>query len=385
MTLRPAYIIAARRTALGRLGGLHRARRVEDLATPPLVAALKDAGVNPTRVDRVIVGNSTAGGNPARLIALTAGLPDTVPAVTIDQQCGSGLEAILSAVRCIAVGDADVVVAGGAEAISMAPWRIAKPRGVHQTPRFIGLSEPQSDQSESPLAVENGEALAERLKVSRIAQDEYALRSHMKASRAQDERRFLREIVALKTTAEESRDQSATLPDADDLADMASFVPDGTLSPGNVSALHDGAAFLVIVSATVWECLGRPPALTLGASASIGVAPDEEIEAPIVAFRQLVARSKRLSPNDLKLVEMSEQSAIQAIALRTTLRIADEALNPDGGAIARGHPLGAAGAVLVVRLFTRMVRMRDEFSPRQGVAVLGASGGQGVAALFNAA
>lgn len=385
MPLRAAYIIAARRTALGRIGGLHRIRRVEDLAAPPLIEALKDAALSPARVDRLIVGNCSAGGNPARLIALTSGLPDSVAALTIDQQCASGLEAIISAARCVAAGDCDVIVAGGAEALSMAPWRVAKPRAVHQTPRFVSLSETLTGQSEGPFGIESGEALAARLKISRGAQDDFALRSHLKAGLARENRHFLREIVPLKATAEESRDQSAVEPDADELTDLAPIVANGTLTPGNVSALHDGAAFVVIVAPAVWEELGRPPALALTASASIGVAPAEEIEAPIVAMRRLLAGAKVVSADNLKLVEMSEQSAVQAIAMRNALGLTDNAINPDGGAIVRGHPLGAAGAVLVTRLFTRMVRLRDDSSPAQGIAVLGASGGQGVAALFEAA
>ena len=128
MASSPAYIIAARRSALGRVGGLHKGRRIEELCAPIVAAALHDAGINADRVDEVIVGNATQGGNPARLIALAAGLSDSVPAATIDRQCGSGLDAILAAIRAIAAGDAEVIVAGGAEAISTAPWRVAKPR-----------------------------------------------------------------------------------------------------------------------------------------------------------------------------------------------------------------------------------------------------------------
>src|SRR5262249_27937056 len=128
MASTPAYVVAARRSALGRVGGLHKGRRIEELSAPVLAAALRDSGLKPQRVDEVIVGNASEGGNPARLIALAAGLSDDVPAVTIDRQCGSGLDAILGAIRAIAAGDAEVIVAGGAEALSTAPWRIAKPR-----------------------------------------------------------------------------------------------------------------------------------------------------------------------------------------------------------------------------------------------------------------
>src|SRR5689334_5812316 len=139
MSLAPAYIIAARRTALGRIGGLHRNRRIAELAAPVVVAALKDAGLGPERVDELIAGNTSEGGNPARLIALSAGLPETAAAHSVDRQCASGLDAILGAIRSVGVGDADVIVAGGAEAISTAPWRIAKPKSLYQLPHFMTI------------------------------------------------------------------------------------------------------------------------------------------------------------------------------------------------------------------------------------------------------
>ncbi|KAB2872396.1 MAG: hypothetical protein F9K43_07845, partial [Bauldia sp.] len=136
-----AYIIAARRTALGRVGGLHSRRRVEELTAPVIAAALKDARIAPDMVEEVVLGNSTAGDNVGRLVGLAAGLPDTVPAMTIDRSGSSGLDAILCAARLVAGGERDIVVAGGAESFSTAPWRIVKPRTVHQLPRFL----PQDD------------------------------------------------------------------------------------------------------------------------------------------------------------------------------------------------------------------------------------------------
>ena len=139
MSKTSAYIIAARRTALGRIGGLHRNRRIAELAAPVVRAALEDCGLAPERVDELIAGNATEGGNPARLIALAAGLSDTAAAATIDRQCASGLDAILAAIRAIGAGEADVIVAGGGEAISTAPWRIAKPKSLYQLPHFMAL------------------------------------------------------------------------------------------------------------------------------------------------------------------------------------------------------------------------------------------------------
>lgn len=235
------------------------------------------------------------------------------------------------------------------------------------------------------FAIEAAEELARRLGISRADQDAMALRSHLQAALARDGRHLLREVVPLKNTAEEFRDQSADAPEPEDLQEMPTLVAGGTLTRGNTSALHDGAAILVAVSGGMWERLGRPPALRVAAGAATGVPPAQEIEAPILALRRLLDRIPGRAIASLGVVEMSEQSAVQAIALRRELGIADDALNPDGGAIVRGHPLAAAGAVLVVRLFSRMVRARSDASARLGAAVLGASGGQGVAALFEAA
>ncbi|MFM9942246.1 MAG: thiolase family protein [Hyphomicrobiaceae bacterium] len=377
-----AYIISARRTALGRLGGLHRARRVQDLAALVIAACLKDCGLSPAKIGRLIVGNSSETGNPARLIGLTAGLPDQLAAVTIDQEEASGLTAIVDAARLVITGDAEAVIAGGAEAISMAPWQVAKPRNMHQTPRFIGLRSETSDGAESDGALEADEALARRLKISRHQQDDYAVRAHLKAGLAVDARLLPKEIVAFKATAEEGRDQSAVEPELQDLQELPPLLGEGTLTSGNTSAVHDGAAFVVVVSEAVWTELGKPPALKLLASATIGTAAAETADAPIVAMQRLLGRAGTLAAKDLDAVEMSETSAVQAIALRNALGLSDEALNGDGGAIVRGQPLGAAGAVLVARLFTRLVRAPGATPGKRGATVLGARGGIGIAALF---
>lgn len=385
MALRPAYVIAARRTALGRVGGLHRQRRIEDLAAPVIAEVLKDAGVSPARVDHALLGNVTAGGNSARLVTLAAGLPESTPAMSIDQHTASGLAAIVSGIRLINAGEAEVVIAGGAESISMAPWRIAKPRGVHQTPRFVGPGGEDAGQDGELALIESGERLARRLGLTRELQDEWAYRSHLAASLARDARRLQREILPLKASAEEARDQSAGEPDLEDLRDLAPIRSDGTLTPGNTSAPHDGAAIVLIVSQDVWDELGKPAALQLRSAVTVGVSPEEEIEAPIVAFRRMLGRAKGIEVPEIDVVELGESSAVQALAVRNALGLSDGALNPDGGAIVRGLPLGASGAVLVVRLFTRMARIKPSERQKLGAAVLGAAGGLGMAALFERA
>lgn len=379
-----SYIIAARRSALGRVGGLHRNRRLAELAAPVVLAALADAGLSPAEVDEMIVGNASEGGNPARLITLAAGLPETVASHSIDRQCASGLDAIVAAVRAVQAGDADVVVAGGAESLSTAPWRIAKPKSLYQLPHFLRVEPANSEVSDDPAPLEASELLPKRLGISRARQDVVAMKSHLKAEAARSSRRFVGEIVPLRANVEEARDQSAVEPDLDDLEEMVAFAPpDGTLTPGNTSSLHDGAAFVVVVSERVWKARGKPGALRLMSVAALGVAPESDGEAPIEAIRKLYSRLNGFNREEIGVFEMSESSAAQEIALAELLNVDPAMINPDGGAIARGHPLGAAGAVLVVRLFSRLVRRQDSKS-RYGVATLGAIGGLGLAALFEA-
>lgn len=381
-----AYIIAARRTVLGRPGGLHKARRIESLTTPVLEAALADAKLEVGAVDEIFLGNTMAGGNPARLVGLAAGLRESAPALTVDRQCASGLDAILLGLRSVALGEADVVVAGGVESVSTAPWRIAKPKSLFQTPRFIGPepSGAEADDEASP-AIAASEDLARRLGISRGEQDMHALRSHLKAEKAQGNRRFVGEIVPLRLTGEEARDEGAGMPEMDDLAALEPLMPpDGTLTSGNSSALRDGAAIVVIVSARMYAELGSPPALRLIASTTQGVGAGEEANASIVALKKLMLPNGTGRPSKLDIVETSESSAAQALALARAFELDDDALNPDGGAVARGHALAASSAVSVVRLFTSMVRPANGHRPQYGAVTQGALGGLGVAALFEA-
>ena len=383
--LASSYLIAARRTALGRPGGLHRNRRLEDLTAPILLAALQDAQLEPRAVEEIILGNTTAGGNPARLVGLTAGLRESVPALTVDRQCASGLDAILLAMRAVAIGEADVIIAGGAESISTAPWRVAKPKSLFQTPRFIGLEQDDVDATDASQTVAASEELARRLGITRDQQDNYTLHSLLKAETAQAERRFVGEIVPLRMAGAEARDEHCVTPEIGDIAAPAPLVPpDGTLTSGNTSPLQDGAAMVVIVSERKHRELGAPRGLRLLASATQGVGPGEEAQAPVAALHKLLKTSNAAIGGRLGLVEVSEASAAQALALRNTFDLDDAALNPDGGAVARGYPLGASSAVSVVRLFTRLVRCAVRPKQTFGAVTQGAVGGLGVAALFEA-
>ena len=286
--------------------------------------------------------------------------------------------------RAVSLGDAQAIVAGGAEAISTAPWRVAKPRNLQQLPRFISYEPGSGEEREGPAHIESAETLAIKYGIGRAEQDAYALRSYLKAEQAREHKRFIGEIAPLRANPEEARDQSSVAPDFKDLAQLAPYMaPDGTLTPGNTSSLHDGAAMAVVVSKDVWTSLGKPRGLRLLAHAARGTSPDDEAAAPIAAMQKLIAKSERYKPTDVGFIEMSESSAAQAIALVRSLELDDDILNPDGGAIARGHPFAAASSVLVTRLFTRMARGESAGSSL-GVATLGVAGGMGIAALFEA-
>jgi acetyl-CoA C-acetyltransferase len=383
--LGPSYIVAARRTALGRPGGLHRSRRLESLAAPVVLAALQDARLEPSTVEEIIFGNTTAGGNPARIVGLSAGLGDSVPALTVDRQCASGLDAILLGIRAVALGEARVVVAGGGESLSTAPWRVARPKSLFQTPRFIGLEPEDGDAADTPHSVTASEDLARRLGIGRDRQDAYALLSHLKAEQAMSERRFLHEIVPLRMAADEHRDESSDVGDIEDLSELTPILsPGGTHTSGNISAPQEGVAIVVIVSGEVYAELGRPRALRLAASVTQGVGASEEARAPVVALEKLLRTNSGFTRDQLALVEMSETSAAQALAVRDAFGLDEHELSPDGGALVRGYPLGAASAVSLVRLFTRLVRAPQDARARYGAVTQGAIGGLGVAALFEA-
>lgn len=381
-----SIIIAARRSAIGRVGGLHRQRRLEELAAPVLAATLADTALEPADVDEVIVGNAVGGGgNPARLIALSAGLPESVPAVTLDRQCASGLEAILSAARLIESGAGEVVIAGGAESASTAPWRVSKPRSLyHGLPRFYDQAPFAPSEMGDPQMVQAAENVARKYNISRADQDAYALASHQKAVAGERRGAFDDEIVALAGGAAERRDEcpkpdiSAAL-----LARMSPLIPpDGTVTAGNSCPVNDAAAFTVVVSKAVHARLGHPPGLAVLGGRAAGVNPNLLGIGAVPAVRKLLADVGNPHGDKLVAVEFNEAFASQVLATLRELNIDPHIVNSEGGAIALGHPYGASGAILVVRLFTRLVREAGRVADGLALAMLAAAGGLGVAVAF---
>ncbi|HLB04135.1 MAG TPA: acetyl-CoA C-acyltransferase [Gaiellaceae bacterium] len=387
--MRRAVVLSGVRTPIGRYGGALSQVRPDDLAALAISAAVERAGVDPAAIDDVYFGAANQAGednrNVARMAVLLAGLPESVPGVTLNRLCASGLSAVVSACHAIAAGDADLVVAGGAESMSRAPLVLAKPEAAF--PRgdqtvydsTLGWRFPNSRLAELfPLESmgETGENVAERWGVSREEQDAFALRSQQRWAAANAAGRFADELVPVGdvTTDEHPRPDTS----AEALAKLKpAFRQDGTVTAGNASGINDGAAALVIASEEIAAELGSEPLGAFVGSASAGVDPRVMGIGPIPAVRKLLGRAG-LEPSRLDLVELNEAFASQSLAVIRELGLDEEKVNVNGGAIAVGHPLGMSGARLVVSLLHEL-RRRDG---RYGLATLCVGVGQGVAALF---
>jgi len=385
MSARDAIIIAARRTLIGRQGGLHARRPLETLAAPVFQAVLADGGLDASSVNEVVMGNAVGGGgNPARLIALAAGCPETVPALTVDRQCASGLDAIVSAARLIESGAADAVIAGGAESPSTAPWRVAKPANLHtELPQFFTQPAFATPDHGDPGMIEAAENVAREGGIGRERQDSFALESHRRAVEAERAGRLGAEIVRFSDDPGQEHDEGprASL-SLKLLARMSPLVtPDGTVTAGNSCQINDGASAVLVVSTELHRRLGSPPGLVFKGAASGAVAPRLLGLAAIPAARNLSTRTG-FDLREAAAVELNEAFAAQALATIDALALDPETVNCLGGALAYGHPYGASGALLVTRLFTRLVRESASPEPSMGLALIAAAGGVGVAAQF---
>ncbi|MGW0809933.1 thiolase family protein [Nonomuraea sp. NPDC002799] len=363
-------IVAARRTPIGTAGHAFKELTVELLAAPVIAAVARDTGGRP--VDDVVLGNCMGpGGNVARVSALAAGLGHGVPGVTVDRQCGSGLAAILVAAQAVRAGDMDLVIAGGAESASTAPLRTR--RGAAQPydrAPFTPGGHPDPDMG--PAA----EALAAARGVSRERQDAYACRSHARALAAREAGRFEQEIVPIGGRFADQRPRPlrpaslARLP--------AAFVADGTVTAGNSSPISDGAAAVAIVPERLRAGL---PGMRLVAGAVVGCDPELPGWGPVPAVRRVLARAG-VDVERVAAVEIVEAFAAQVLAATDALGLdPGERVCVDGGALALGHPWGATGAVVVTRLFSRLVRAGSP-PGTLGLAAAAVGGGLGVAALF---
>jgi acetyl-CoA acyltransferase len=386
--MRPVYFAAARRTPIGRLRGALAGVRPDDLAAA-VIRGVLDAvpGLDPARVDDVYWGAANQAGednrNVARMAALLAGLPETVPGATVNRLCASGLEAVTTAARAVAAGEAEIVLAGGSESMSRAPFVLPRPEDAlpHQmaladTRLGWRLVNPRMRDLHGVLSMgETAEEVAERYGVSRERQDEFALRSHQRAAAARDAGRFAAEILPVAGVDADEGIRADT-----SLAKLAALKPvfrdGGTVTAGNSSPLNDGAAGLLLVSEDALADLGLDPLGRYVAGASAGVHPDVMGIGPVPATARVLERAG-WKIGDIEAAELNEAFAAQALAVIDALGIDPELVNPDGGAIALGHPLGCSGARILTTLLHRMART----GAGRGLATMCVGVGQGSAVL----
>ncbi len=357
-----AVILSARRTAVVPRGGAFARLSIEQLAAPVVQAVLADAGMGGAQVDEVIVANALgAGGNPARRLALAAGLPERVAGLTIDRQCVGGLDAILLAAALVDSGAARVVVAGGVESYSRRPLRLATDADggapvAYDQPPFTPWPDRDPDMTVA------ADALAQRLGIARAAQDDWAVQSHRRALVDHD----WPEIIAVAGVTRDpfARRLSPALA-------ARTKVLAGSVTSATTAVAADAAAFVVVAR----DDMVTPGAMRIGPGITLGAAPEEPGLAPVPAISCALACAG-LRPDDLTQVEMMEAYAAQAIACVQGAGLDPARVNLRGGALARGHPIGASGAILAVRMF-------HDLTHGHGLAAIAAAGGLGTAVLFS--
>jgi acetyl-CoA C-acetyltransferase len=400
--VRRAAIITALRTPFGRHAGALASVRPDDLAAHVIRAVVDRSGIDPALIDDVYLGATNQAGednrNVARMAALLAGLPDTVPGATVNRLCASGLEAVNLAARLIEANHGDVFIAGGVESMSRAPYVLSKSESAYgraQTLQDTSIGwrfiNPKLAELYHPYSMgETAENVARQHRISRENQDAFALRSQQRWAAAHEAGRFDAELVPVEipqrrgepivVQTDEHPRPDTTLEKLAKLRPVFAKDDQGTVTAGNASGINDGAAALLVVEESRARALGLEPIAFVGASASAGVDPAYMGLGPVPAIRKALDRAGR-SLSDIGLVELNEAFAAQSLACARELGLDQETLNVNGGAIAIGHPLGASGARLAATLVHEMNRRGVE----RGVASLCVGVGQGLATIFERA
>ncbi len=382
------------RTGIGTFGGAIKEVPATDLGATVGREVLSRSGIEGEQVDQVIVGNILSAGqgmNPGRQVGMKSGLPVEVPGMTLNRMCGSGLQAVVSAAQEIALGDADVVLAGGIENMDKAPFLLDKARygyrmGMPSVPMYDhmvydGLWDVFNDYHMGVTA----ENVADNYGITREESDAYAVRSHQRAAKAHEEELFEDQIVPVevkqkKETIQFTEDEHVrTNASVEGLGKLKPvFKKDGgTVTAGNASGINDGAALMLVTTDRKAEELGLPVAGRLVSAAVAGVDPSVMGTGMIPASRAAMKKAG-ITVDDLDAVEANEAFASIAIAVGRELEVPEEKLNPVGGAVALGHPIGATGAVLTVKILHHLARMGG----RYGLVTLCIGGGMGIAAVF---
>jgi acetyl-CoA C-acetyltransferase len=388
-------IVSAARTPVGTFGGSLTEVPAVKLGAVAIAEALRRAGVQSSEVDEVIMGlvlSAGVGQGAARQAAMAAGIPVTAPATTINKVCGSGLKAVVLAAQAVALGDADVVVAGGMESMNCAPYLLAKARFGYR----MGNDTLVDSMIEEGLwcAFEDhhmgmwAENIATDFNVSRRDQDEFAAASHQKAARAWERGIMAEEVVPVEVpqrkgppVAFEKDEHIRPDTTVEKLAALRpAFKPDGTVTAGNASGINDGGAAVVVMSRKRAEALGKQPLAAIRAYASAGVEPRITGMGPVPATRKALAKAG-LEIKDIDLIEANEAFASQSLAVGRELGWDWERVNVNGGALALGHPIGASGARILTTLLYEMRRRQAQ----RGLATLCIGGGQGIAMIVEAA
>ncbi|MFY1826541.1 thiolase family protein [Myxococcus fulvus] len=390
-----AFIVDAVRTPIGRFRGALKGVRPDDLAAHVLRAVLERNALDGARVNEVFLGCANQAGednrNVARMALLLAGLPHSVPGVTVNRLCASGLEAIIQGCRMIRLGEADIVLAGGVESMTRAPWSMPKPEDGFPSGKWEAWDTALGWRYPNPrLAAlfpleqmgETAENVAEQWGIAREAQDGFALASHRKAVAAQSEGRFARELVAVEVPLAKGAPVRVEVdegPRADTSLERlsglkAAFRAGGSVTAGNSSTLNDGASAVLLMSEAALKASGATPLARFVSSASVGVDPRVMGMGPVGASRAALERAG-WSVDSVDLVELNEAFAAQALACMRELKLPSEKVNVNGGAIALGHPLGSSGA----RIVTTLVHELGRQGARRGLASLCVGVGQGLA------
>ena len=386
--MREVVIVSAARTAIGNFGGGLTPVSARDLGVTAAKEAIKRAGITPDMIDESVIGNVLSAGlgqNVARQISVDAGIPVEKPAMSINIVCGSGLRAVSTAAQLIALGDADIILAGGTESMSNAPYVTNSARwgarmgNVNMVDVMVndGLTDAFAGYHMGITA----ENLAEKYELTREMQDELALNSQLKAEKAQNEGKFDEEIVPVVISTRKGDvviDKDEFIKPGMTMEKLAKLKPafkkDGTVTAGNASGINDGAAMLIVMSKEKADELGLEPMATIVSYATCGVEPSIMGYGPVPTVKKALAKAG-MTMNDIELVEANEAFAAQALSVAKGLEFDMEKVNVNGGAIALGHPVGASGARILTTLLYEMKRS----DKKTGLARLCLGGGMGTA------